>query len=291
MALASKVKMETKPTLYYFYTSFYSQKVLMFLKEKEVGFKGHIVNLPGGETQSRWFLEINPRGEVPSMKIGDEIINGSDNILEYLETNNLGTRKSLYPTDSEFVSKHNYFVERLNSLPIDAISFGTAFFPNIRRVKKFPIKWPLTKQMKDTILNRSANLRKKAEENSGTQAESVLLEKAEEHDKRIHLFTNEEEHKLLLREVQTILDEIEKELLSHKGYLWLINDEFSVADCILAVVLKRLHFLGHEDYMASNVRPLLASWWGRAKVRKSFVESTKQPNLPFFILKSKLSCV
>ena len=283
--------METKPTLYYFYTSFYSQKVLMFLKEKEVVFKGHIVNLPAGETQSRWFLEINPRGEVPSLKIGDEIINGSDHILEYLEKNNLGTRRSLCPTDPEFVAKHNYFVERLSSLPIDAITFGTAFFPNIRRVNKFPIKWPLRKQMKDTILNRSANLRKRAAENSGTNTESVLLEKADEHDKRIHLFTNEDEHKLLLREVQTILDEIEKELLSHKGYLWLINDEFSVADCILAIVLKRLHFLGHEDYMASNVRPLLASWWGRAKVRKSFVESTKQPNLPFFILKSKLGCV
>ena len=292
----NKDKMETKPTLYYFYTSFYSQKVLMFLKEKEVDFQAHMVNLPDGETQSDWYLQINPRGEVPSLKVlslesGERNINGSDNILQYLETNKIGNGKSLYPTDPEFLSKHNYFVERLNSLPIDAITFGTAFFPNIRRKKKLPIKWPFTKKLKSNILNRSETLRKKAKENSGTPAESVLLSKAEEHDKRIHLFTNEEEHKLLLREVQTILDEIEKELVSHKGYLWLINDEFSVADCILAILLNRLHFLGHEDYMASNVRPLLASWWGRVKDRKSFLESTKQPNIPFFILKSKLGCV
>ena len=285
------MKMENKPTLYYFYSSFYSQKVLMFLKEKEVEFKGHIVNLANGETHSDWYLQINPRGEVPSMRFGDEIINGSDDILHYLETNKLGKEKSLYPTDSEFLSKHNYFVERLNSLPIDAITFGTAFFPNIRRHKKFPIKWPTTKPMKKMILNRSENLRKKSAENSGTPAESILLAKADEHDKRIHLFTNEEEHKLLLREVQTALDEIERELVSHKGYLWLINDDFSVADCILAILLKRLHTLGHEDYMASNVRPLLASWWSRAKTRKSFVESTKVPNIPFFMLKTKLGCV
>ena len=53
----------------------------MFLNEKEVEFDGQVINLPGGETQSSWFLEINPRGEVPSLKIDGKIINGSDNIL------------------------------------------------------------------------------------------------------------------------------------------------------------------------------------------------------------------
>ena len=282
--------METRPTLYYFYTSFYSQKVLMFLNEKEVEFDGQVINLLGGETQSSWFLEINPRGEVPSLKIDGKIINGSDNILEYLETNDLG-KQSLRPTNKGLVSKHDYFLDKLNPLPIDAITYGTAFFPDIRTVKKFPIKWPMTKFMKDTMVNRSAILRQKAAENSGTPAEAVLLAKAEEHDKRTFMFTDEDEHRRMLQEVKDILDEVEKELSLHKDVSWLIGDQFSVADCVLAIVINRLHFLGHEDYMAPAVRPLLSAWWARVKNRKSFMNSTKQPNIILHMLKTKIGLV
>ena len=211
--------MENKPILYYFHSSFYSQKVLLFLKEKEVEFKSHIINIINNENQSEWYLKINPRGEVPSMRFEDEIIIGSDNIIQYVENHQWGNQKSLYPTDPEFLTKHNYFLHRLEALPIDAITFGTAFWPNIRRKKKLPIKWPIIKRMKKIVLNRSETLRKKAEENLGTPAESALLEKAEEHEKRLHLFTNEEEHKLLLREVQTILLLIIRFLISYmKNY-------------------------------------------------------------------------
>lgn len=262
----------------------------MFLNEKEVEFEGHVVNLVGGETQSPWYLGINPRGEVPAMTVGDKIINGSDNILDYLENNKVG-KESMYPTDPEQLTKHKYFLDKLNPLPIDAITYGTAFFPDIRTVKKYPIKWPLTKFMKDTMVNRSATLRKKAAENAGTPAEAVLLAKAEEHDRRTYLFTNEEEHKRMLQEAKDILDEVEKELTSHKDVKWLIGEKFTVSDCILAIVINRLHFLGHEDYMAADVRPMLAAWWGRVKARKSFINSTSQPNILFYVLKTKIGLV
>ena len=281
--------MAAKPTLYSFYTSFFSQKTLMHLYERGVEFDKHIVNLAGDETQSSWFLKINPRGEVPSLKFGEEIINDSENICQYLETNKIG--KSLFPTDPGHLSKHNAFRERLVAVPIELITYGTAFHPHLRNNPKMPIKWPLTKLMKDKMLHRSENLRKKAAENSGTPAEAVLLAKADEHDKRLHLYTNEDEQKQMLRDLQTLLDDTENELASHKDSQWLINDEFTSADCILAIILNRLDFLGHEDNMASNARPCLASWWGQAKSRESFIESTKTPYLPLYILKSKLGLI
>ena len=261
----------------------------MHLYEGEIDFDNHIVNLPKNETQSPWFLKVNPRGEVPSMKFGDEIVNDSEVICKYLEENNIG--KSLYPTDPERLSKHNGFRERLIAVPIELITYGTAFHPHIRNNPKMPVKWPLTKMMKDHMLYRSETLRKKAAGSSGTPAEASLLAKAEEHDKNLHLYTDETEQKKRIQDLKTLLDDIETELASHKDCQWLIDDEFSSADCILAIILNRLDFLGYEDNMDTNVRPCLASWWDRAKTRKSFVEATKQPNILLYILKSKLGLI
>ena len=145
--------------------------------------------------------------------------------------------------------------------------------------------------MKNTMLNRSAVLRQKAAENSGTPAEAVLLAKAEEHDKRTHIFTDEDEHRRMLQEVRDILDEVEKELALHQNTSWLVGERFTVADCILSIVLNRLHFLGHEDYMSQDVRPMLAAWWGRVKARKSFIKSTESPNILLYMLKTKIGLI
>ena len=131
--------METKPALYHFYTSFFSQKAKMFLHEKGIEFEGRVVNLMSNETQSSWFLQINPRGEVPALKNGDDIVNGSDKILAYIEEKNLGKR-NLRPTDPDLLSKLNYFYDKLEAIEVDAMTYGTAFHPHIRKNKKAPIK-------------------------------------------------------------------------------------------------------------------------------------------------------
>lgn len=283
--------METKPILYYFYTSFYSQKAKILLYEKEIEFEGRVVNLMGNETQSSWYLQINPKGEVPSMKVGNDVVNGSDKILDYIETNKLGNR-SLYPTNPDLLSKHNHFYAKLDDLPIDAMTYGTAFHPHIRSNNKFPIRWPFSEVMKNHMTKRSEGLRQKAAENKGTPAEAVLLAKAEEHDKRIHLFTDEDEHKKILQGVKDLLDEVESELSLHKDVAWLIDDSFSAADCLLAILLNRLDFVGHEDYMSVDVRPSLAAWWTRVKERKSFIDVTQNhPSIPLHFIKSKLGLV
>jgi len=284
-------KMETKPALYHFYTSFFSQKAKMFLYEKEIEFDGRVVNLMTNETQSSWYLEVNPRGEVPAMKFGDDVVNGSDKILDYIEANKLGKR-SLYPTDPDLLSKHNQFYSKLEATDIEKMTYGTAFHPHIRNNKKHPIKWPFSELMKNHMINRSKGLRKKAEENAGTPAEAALLAKAEEHDAKMYLFTSEDEHKKILQGIKDLLDEIEKELSSHKDVSWLIDDNFSAADCLLAIILNRLDFVGHEDYMSPKVRPFLAAWWSRTKDRKSFLAVTKShPSIPLYFMKSKLGLV
>lgn len=59
----------------------------MALIEKRLPFKSHVVNIVKGEQYKPWFLEINPRGEVPVLKDGVKIIPDSARIIDYLEDN------------------------------------------------------------------------------------------------------------------------------------------------------------------------------------------------------------
>lgn len=57
----------------------------MALYEKNVDFKPLTVDIIQGEQYSSWFLEINPRGEIPVLKVKNETIPDSTRILDYLE--------------------------------------------------------------------------------------------------------------------------------------------------------------------------------------------------------------
>lgn len=59
----------------------------MALHEKNLPFKSQSVNLTKGEQYDPWFLQINPKGEVPVLRDGVRIIPDSSRILDYLEDN------------------------------------------------------------------------------------------------------------------------------------------------------------------------------------------------------------
>ena len=87
------------------------------------------------------------------------------------------------------------------------------------------------------------------------------------------------------------LYEAEKELASHKDVLSLVEDTFTVADCILAIVLNRLQFLGHGDYMSPKARPELSAWWRRVKTRESLNCSTNAPNIHLYMFKENIGLI
>lgn len=57
----------------------------MALYEKNIKFEPLIVDITRGEQYSSWFLEINPRGEIPVLKVSTQIIPDSTRILDFLE--------------------------------------------------------------------------------------------------------------------------------------------------------------------------------------------------------------
>ena len=72
-----------------------SQKLRIFLKEKNINWKSHHVNLVTGDNFTDWFLGINPRGVVPVLVDNGEVHIESNDIIKYLR--NL-TMKFVAPT-------------------------------------------------------------------------------------------------------------------------------------------------------------------------------------------------
>ena len=92
------------------------------------------------------------------------------------------------------------------------------------------------------------------------------------------------------------MDEIEVELGANClfGYgkenprILVIRDNFTASDCLLAMVLNRLDWLGHGDFMAKENRPLLSIWWENVNEKESFRKSTWLPNMSIQMIKSIL---
>lgn len=62
-----------------------SQKTRLFLSLKGIDWQSHIVDLPGGENHTPWYLGINPRGLVPVLVHDGDVHIESNDILLYLE--------------------------------------------------------------------------------------------------------------------------------------------------------------------------------------------------------------
>ncbi|XP_049874421.1 ganglioside-induced differentiation-associated protein 1 [Pectinophora gossypiella] len=273
---------KTNIFLYCNYYSFYSQKVLMALYEKNVDFEPLMVDITKGEQYSSWFLEINPRGEIPVLKVNDNIIPDSTRILDHLELYLDPELPSLVNVSSDFkvVNNINKFRELIEALPSGVITVGSFFQPHLCGRPKLPFILPVRELLKTADMGSSNNLRKLAEENP--KAKSILLYKAEIQDRKHEILTSEEEYIKVLNIVDRVLEEVEAQLKTQNEGNWLCCENFSIADINLAVLLQRLWELGFEDrYWAKGKRPLLENYYERVKQRESFKKAI--PNLPFHI--------
>lgn len=59
----------------------------MALYEKKLPFESVIINLIKGVQYEPWFLQLNPKGEVPVLQDTGKIIPDSARIIDYLEDN------------------------------------------------------------------------------------------------------------------------------------------------------------------------------------------------------------
>lgn len=126
------------------FSRFYSLQVLFALYEKNIPCTLHEVDVSNGEQCSNWFMEMNPKMEVPVLQNETLIVPSSSQIVNYIEAN--FKEISLLPTDDRHImSKVILFNRKISQIPIGIISLGTFIHSEIVSSPKLPFVGPLRK--------------------------------------------------------------------------------------------------------------------------------------------------
>jgi len=267
----------SKVILYYFNYSSPSRKCLAALYEKGVEFEACHMDLTAGEQHQRWYLEMNPRGEVPVLKHGNHVVTESTRILEYIDEH-FGSKGQLYPSFGN--EKVRNFVKIIDAIPMFPLTYGAALFhrEKVTDTLRHPYhQSEVTTSFRALIMSLPERLRDKSLEFSDIEAGKVLAEKAAGFSTIWPLFQDVDKYRVLLAQAEAAVDEIERELASddHLGP-WLCGPTFTAADICVTGFLLRLHQIGLDDkFWTGGIRPHTAVYAEIALQRPSIEKATQ----------------
>lgn len=122
---------------------FFSQ-VLFVLNEKNIPCTLYEVDVSNGEQFSNWFMQMNPKMDVPVLQNDTLIVPSSNQIIGYLEANFVDTHPALLPTEDRNLFKQIIFLHRkISQIPVGIISLGTFLHPKIVSSPQLPFVGPL----------------------------------------------------------------------------------------------------------------------------------------------------
>lgn len=114
------------------------------LNEKNIPCTLCEIDVSNGEQCSQWFMQMNPKMDVPVLQNETLIVPSSSQIISYLEANFIGKHPTLLPTEDRNLLKQIAFLHRkISQIPIGVISLGTFLHPNIVSSPQLPFIGPL----------------------------------------------------------------------------------------------------------------------------------------------------
>jgi len=269
----------THLTLYLHNYSFYSQKVLLYLNAKGLTFRTEFINIAKGDQYELSYLKINPRGEVPTIKDGDQVVPDSWKIIEYLEDKYKGKEgvAELVPEDPQKRSTHDALHKMMNDLPADVVTIGSFYHRDTVRGTKLPFILPVRRHMKYLSKNTPQKLRALAQDNPDLS--QSLLNKAEFLEKQHGTLFNRESYNTILKSVDAVLETVEKHIAQTGDDKWLFGEELTIADLALATLLTRLSVLGleHRCWPQGGKNPHLRKYFERMSRHPVYKKSMPTP--------------
>ncbi|XP_023033459.1 ganglioside-induced differentiation-associated protein 1 isoform X1 [Drosophila willistoni] len=264
---------DNKLVLYFHPYNFYSQKVLLVLYEKNIDFTPYVVDLCNGEQYSSWFLNLNPKGDVPVLQDGAFVIPNSHHIINYVESKFRGEEHpKLKPSqDSKEFDDVMVYEQALGRLPIGALSLGSFVHDDLKLVPKAPFIGPVRQSClknNDKVLD----LLRRSLEELEPHNKSALEHKLDIQLRRKDLVSSRDDFQRVLDAVRHVLLYVEQELSRKSPRTdWLIGDQLTLADVSLGLLLHRLYQLGFENYYWSYGKlPQVENYFLRFKQRQSY---------------------
>ena len=240
-------------TLYHANWSFCSQMVRVALLEKDFSFnKCHIKlcdQYPEGENIDKDFLAINPLGTVPAIKIDENIICGSEEIIYQLDKIDSNNTHSLYPNNIDESEIRKWASDTTIT---DGVEFASTL-GTIMPVFSSPLLQYMIKQLPFSSIMK------------------ILLRHPRKDRKMIFIamYFGNPSKKIPFLGIKNYVDEILKlEKLFSDGRTF-FYDTFSHVDINLMCVFNRLTDLGLEKTVSYKT-PFIFKYWNNLKSRKSY---------------------
>lgn len=231
--------------LYHNHMSVCAAKVRIALTEKRLEWKGHLLNLIGGDQFKPDYIKLNPKSVVPTLVHDDKVIVESNVIIEYLD--DAFPDPPIRPFGAYDRACMRLLLKRLDDgsdgihHDMSVVSFGSAYREQlIKRVKK--------KQELDAEIDKSMNATSKS-----------WLQQT------IHEGVEAESFKSAIKNIDKLLDDFEAIL---NQSTWLAGPDYSLADIAYTSYMTRLEMLNYQRMWSE--RPRVTDWFNRLKQRPSY---------------------
>ncbi|XP_039487538.1 ganglioside-induced differentiation-associated protein 1 isoform X1 [Drosophila santomea] len=259
-----------KPVLFFHPYNFHAQKVLMVLYEKRIDFFPYVVDLCNGEQYSNWFLNLNPKGDVPVLQDGALVIPSSTHIINYVESKFRGDRSLKPAHNSKEFDQMLIFEQAIARLPVGTLSLGSFMHDDLKLVPKAPFIGPVRQSCLKNNEKVLDLLRHSVDDQATNKA--TLQHKLDIQLRRHELASSREDFQKVLDAVRHFLLYVEQELSAQAPRSeWLTGDELNVADISLGLLLHRLYQLGFENqFWTFGKLPQVEAYFLRFRQRESF---------------------
>lgn len=258
--------------LYNWPASYCCQKVRIALIEKGLPFEVRQIDMTTGEEFEPWYMKLNPKAEVPTIKDGTYVLPDSQHILDYLERKY--PTPSLHPRDPMELQMMKKLRERLLTVDIRLLTFGTIQYPTLTSNRKIT-----SKDLRE-FTGMQELLFRKAQESLDRNPELSTLLEAKKHKfaALMELLKDVKNVADYLDSLEPIFDDCEKALAARRdGFL--CSKEFTLADITLCCLLNRIDMVGVKDRYLKK-RPRLQQYFDEIQQRKSYKETFAFQNIP-----------
>ena len=254
--------------LYYASGSLCSQKVKLILAEKKLNWQGHMLNLLTFENLHPSYMQLNPKGVVPTLAHDGKVITDSAMIIQYLDKH--FPQPALTPVELASQTLMQQWINLQNQFPMREVMYGNyqGLEGWILR-RSVHIKQRLLPQLIETHPELQANYRAKLQDVS--QWNSTIQ------DSQAMTSIN--------RKIEPMLAKLELQLSQTE---WLCGETYSLADVVWTAVLNRLEELKFDCLWKDNSRPSLWKYFNRLKARPSFKVAIQDDEMPLVMILSGL---
>lgn len=248
-------------TLYTHPMSPCAQKVRLVLAEKGLPYEAVQVDLPAKENLQPWYLKLNPLGVVPTLTEGEHVVYESSLVCEYLEEAHPGATP-LRPEAAHLRHRMRLWMKLVDS----------RLHPSCGA-----LQWPLA--MRPRLLAMDE-----------TEALALIAQvvEAPRRERQLRLFRDGLEAADVRGAVSVYCETIDRMEADLVAGDWLLGEEFSLADIVVAPYFQTLLQYGWTS-LYSEKHPRVSAWVKRVTERGSWERavSAEFSDAHLFSLRSK----